>query len=256
MSDDTTIEERIAELKKAERLTGAPELREKEREAREKRLDEAMKLRVAEGKGGDVIRGRFVEVIEREDTQWVILDPNDGRPQVRLESPGFNDIYQRSAPEIAKAYEEREHTYVNEEAARVEARALISPRGNVVWDVQGVDRGALRFNPSCALSPDGSVLATLYETDKEECIVVYDAFTGEKRFDARTRRRSGSRTLSVAPGGEAIALVFGDLRSTVLAWSGDGTLVFEGQVPFRSQSAAIHDGRFVAAEHWVIRLVE
>jgi hypothetical protein len=139
---------------------------------------------------------------------------------------------------------------------RAEFLVVFDLGGNVVWDLEKEERDTLRFNPSCALSPDGSVLATLLETEKEVFVAVYDAYTGEKKFDARTRRCSGTRTLTVAPGGETIALVFGDLRSTIAAWDSDGRLVFEGQTPYRCQSGTIHEGRLVAAEHWVLRLVE
>jgi WD40 repeat protein len=128
--------------------------------------------------------------------------------------------------------------------------------GRVVWQLdQEEDSPELRFHYSCALSPDGSVLATLQDTERDGIVSIYDAATGEPIAEHRAPRLTGSRTLSVAIGGETTAIVFGDLRTGVTAWNREGKLVFDGMLPFRCHRATVHSGGLLVAEHWIVRLV-
>jgi hypothetical protein len=127
--------------------------------------------------------------------------------------------------------------------------------GRVVWELDDLESDELRFHYSCALSPDGSMLATMQDAEGAGIVTLYDARTGSQIAEHRVRRQPASRMLSVAIGGELTALVSGDLRTGVVAWDREGKLVFQGMLPFRCQFARIHEGGLLVAEHWVVRLL-
>ncbi len=127
--------------------------------------------------------------------------------------------------------------------------------GREVWSREPEARSELRFHYSCAISPDGSVLATLQDTERDEIISTYDARTGDLIAENRAMRRQGARTLSVSLGGEHTALVFGDMRSAFVVWDREGKLVYEGDLPFRCQVATISEGGLLVAEQWIVRIL-
>ncbi len=137
---------------------------------------------------------------------------------------------------------------------RVEYLVVFDLAGRVVWELNPPDSDELRFHYSCALSPDGSTLATLQDAERQGIVAIYDARTGEPIAEHRVRRQPASRSLSVAIGGELVALVSGDLRTGVTAWDREGKPVFAGMLPFRCQIARVHEGGLLVAEHWIVRL--
>lgn len=126
--------------------------------------------------------------------------------------------------------------------------------GREVWRAEPEARSELRFHYSCAISPDGSVLATLQDTERDEVVSIYDARTGVSIAENRTTRMQGARTLSVSLGGEYTALVFGDMRTSVVVWDRQGNLVFEGDLPYRCQTATISPGGLLVGEQWIVRI--
>jgi hypothetical protein len=137
---------------------------------------------------------------------------------------------------------------------REECLVVFDLAGKVVWELDTPESDELRFNYSCALSPDGSTLATLRDAERHGIVALYDARTGRAIAEHRVPRQPSSRTLSVAIGGELVALVNGDLRTGVAAWDREGKPIFAGMLPFRCQVAKVHDGGLLVAEHWIVRL--
>ncbi len=127
--------------------------------------------------------------------------------------------------------------------------------GRTLWRIERDRRDELRFHFSCAASRDGSVLATLHATERDEVVTIYEARSGVVIAEHRARRPSGAEMLSISPRGEMTCLAFGDQSTSVVAWDRRGAPFWEGIIPFRSQIAVAAGAGFLAAEHWVVRLV-
>ena len=138
---------------------------------------------------------------------------------------------------------------------RREELLVFDTSGKLLWESDDPAGEELRFNLACAISPDGSTLATLRDTEREQIVTAYEARTGEKLFVQRTRRRTGARTLALSPGGELISLAFGDAPTGLTVWNRNGDLVWEGTLPLRSVRLSLHAGNLLAAEDWVVRLI-
>jgi hypothetical protein len=137
---------------------------------------------------------------------------------------------------------------------RREALLVFGASGRLLWEGEESPSEELRFTLTCALSSDGSTIATLRDTEREQVVTVYEAQTGDKLFAQRVRRRSGSRTLSLSPRGELICLTFGETRTGVSAWNRKGDVVFDGILPLRSNASTIHAGNLLASAQWMVRL--
>jgi hypothetical protein len=138
---------------------------------------------------------------------------------------------------------------------RREQLLAFSTTGRLLWEGEPKADPELRFNLSCAISPDGSTLATLHDTDREQIVTVYDARNGTQLFVQRARRSPGSRTLSLSPRGELVCLSFADTRTNVSAWDRQGTLVFEGVLPLRSTKVTAANGNLLVSDEWVLHLL-
>lgn len=98
---------------------------------------ELLDIPIIHGNAGDVIRGRFVEVIDNNGVEFVKIDPNNGYPAVALESPGFKDLFQRSDSEIQETYAlENNLLYFTDASIRVEARAVQHTNGRIIWHIE------------------------------------------------------------------------------------------------------------------------
>jgi hypothetical protein len=139
--------------------------------------------------------------------------------------------------------------------SRHENLLVFNTSGRLLWQGDVLETKELRFNFACAISPDGSTIATIRDTDREQTVTIYEARTGEKISEHRVKRRSGARTLSLTPGGELICLAFSDLRTGLTAWNRQGDVVWDGMLSLRSKSASIHPGNLLVAEQWIVRLV-
>lgn len=138
---------------------------------------------------------------------------------------------------------------------RREELLVFNMSGRLLWDGGEDASQELRFNSACAISPDGSTIATLRDTDRDQIVTVYEARTGERLFEQRVRRHPGTRSLSISPGGDLICLAFGDVRTAISAWDRKGKVVFDGVLPLRSIDVTAHAGDLLSAEQWVVRLI-
>lgn len=127
--------------------------------------------------------------------------------------------------------------------------------GRLLWVVDQPDSSALWFQVSCALSPDGGTLATFHTDERELVVQVWDARTGAPLWRRTLPRQSGARCLSVAPRGELIVLASGELRTAVLAWDREGTVVWEGTLPFPFRPASVGANGLLASERWMVKLI-
>ncbi len=126
--------------------------------------------------------------------------------------------------------------------------------GTPVWSVDQPDDESLWFQLSCALAPDGSTLATFHADAREIVVQAWDMGTGERLWRRTTPRRTGGRCLSVAPRGELIVLTHGDFRTRVEAWDREGSVVWDGVVPFDSRTARIGEQHLLSAAQWIVQL--
>lgn len=126
--------------------------------------------------------------------------------------------------------------------------------GKLLWEVEVPSSEDIRFYAACAIAADGSILASLRDSERETHVTLSEARTGQTIVEQTVRRRTGVRTLSVAPDGSLTSLVFGDLHSWVVAWNREGRLVWDGALPLRCQTAKLAAGGLLVGEQWVVRL--
>lgn len=126
--------------------------------------------------------------------------------------------------------------------------------GTQLWAVQQPDGEDLWFQPSCALSPDGGTLAMFHSNGREIVVQAWDARSGERLWRRSVARYPGARQLSVAPHGKWVVLASGDLRTFVLAWDREGTVVFEGTLPFPSRQPRMRSDHLLESAEWIVRL--
>jgi len=138
---------------------------------------------------------------------------------------------------------------------RHENLLVFNTSGRLLWQGDALETEVLRFNFACAISPDGSTIATIRDTERDQMITIYEARTGEKISEHHVKRRSGSRTLSLTPGGELTCLASSDMRTGLTAWNRNGDIVWDGVLPLRSMGASVHAGNLLVAEQWIVRLV-
>jgi len=132
---------------------------------------------------------------------------------------------------------------------------VFNDSGRLLWRESQPDDEPLWFQVSCSLSPDGGTLATFHTDARELVVQVWDARHGEPLWRRAVPRASGGRRLSVAANGELVVMAWGDLRTSLLAWDREGTLVWEGTLPYPADSPRIDaDGMFVT-ERWIMRLI-
>jgi len=140
---------------------------------------------------------------------------------------------------------------------RIRRRGTIhafSDSGRPLWTVDQPESEALWFQLSASLSPDGGTLATYHSDGRDIVLQAWDGRTGERLWRRTAARRSGARHVSVAPHGRLVVLTGGDLRTFVLAWDREGTLVWDGTLPFPSGDAAVLDEHLLASDRWIVRL--
>jgi hypothetical protein len=58
----------------------------------------------------------------------------------------------------------------------------------------------------------------------------------------------------VARQGSLIVLTHGDFRTLVVAWDREGTVVWEGVLPFDSRTSRIGDDNLLNSAQWIVRL--
>jgi len=138
---------------------------------------------------------------------------------------------------------------------RREQLLVFSTSGRLLWEGEQKGDPEVRFNLSCAISPDGSTLATLLDTDREQIVTAYDARTGDQLFVQQARRSSGSRNLSLSSRGDLICVSFADARTNVSAWDRQGTLLFEGALPLRSVNVTAHEGNLLTSDQWIVHIL-
>ena len=126
--------------------------------------------------------------------------------------------------------------------------------GRLLWKQDQDESDVLWFQISLALSADGGTLATFHSTARELQVRVYDTDNGETLFRASTPRRSGTSSLSVSPDGQIVLLAHGDLRTSVVAWTREGHVVWQGDIPYPARVARIASGGLLVAERWIVRL--
>jgi hypothetical protein len=126
--------------------------------------------------------------------------------------------------------------------------------GTPAWSVDQPDDEPLWFQLSASLSPDGSTLATFHSDSREIVVQAWDMPTGRRLWRRTTPRRTGGRCLSVARRGELVVLTHGDFRTLVVAWDREGTVVWEGVLPFDSRTSRVGDHHLLSSAHWIVRL--
>lgn len=121
---------------------------------------ELLETPIIHGNAGDVIRGRFVAVTEKDGVEYVRIDPNNGYPEVAVESPGFKDLFQRSDAEIQETFAlENNLLYFTDADIRVEALAVLHSNGRIVWHVEPL------IDKKFSLPIPGSELAETYKKE-------------------------------------------------------------------------------------------
>ena len=204
-------------------------------------------------------------VVLLQDNELVVLQTN-GRIAWKTDVPLDNMIARERLSHLATASDLIVVCGTGEETSSSEFFDTLHPRrreellvfnmsGKLLWDGGEIGNLELRFSSACAISPDGSTIATLRDTDRDQIVTAYEARTGEKLFEQRVRRSSGTRDLSVSPRGELICLAFGDSRTAISAWNRKGNLVFAGILPLRSTDVTAYAGDLLTSEQWVVRLI-
>lgn len=131
---------------------------------------------------------------------------------------------------------------------------VFTDEGRLLWKTGQEDDDELWFQISVALSADGKTLATFHSTGREVVVLVYDTDTGEKLWETGTPRRSGTSCLSVSPRGQLVTLAHGDLRTHAIVWSREGSVMWEGEVPYSARVARMEANGLLVAERWMVRL--
>jgi WD40 repeat protein len=126
--------------------------------------------------------------------------------------------------------------------------------GRLLWNIDQDDTDLLWFQISLALSRDGETLATFYTDARDVRVRLFDAGTGRQVWERTTSRRSGTSCLSVSPDGQLVVLAHGDVRTSVTAWSREGDVVWEGEIPLTARVARIEAHGLLVASQWVVQL--
>lgn len=130
----------------------------------------------------------------------------------------------------------------------------LDDEGRVKWSRRQGDEDDLWFQISTAVSADGGTVATVHAPPRFYEIQAWDGATGEPLWSQRVRRASGFRSLSVSPGGRAIVFAVGDNHTSVTAWNREGTVIWDGLLPFASKDAWLAGDDLLVAEKWVVKL--
>ena len=99
-----------------------------------------------------------------------------------------------------------------------------------------------------------SAVAPLADTSREILVQLFDAATGTQIWQESAPRRPGTSCLSVSPDGQLVALVHADLRTQVILWSREGTVVWEGELPLASRAPRLGANGLLVADRWIVRL--
>jgi outer membrane protein assembly factor BamB len=126
--------------------------------------------------------------------------------------------------------------------------------GSPLWRTDQGESDALWFQISLALSQDGETLATFHSSTQKVLVQVFDAATGETLWTASAPRRPGTSCLSVSADGQLVALTHADLRTWVTAWSHEGAVVWEGEIPYTARVVRVGAGGLLVADRWIVRL--
>jgi hypothetical protein len=101
---------------------------------------------------------------------------------------------------------------------------------------------------------DGGTVVTAHAPPRFYEIQAWDGDTGEVLWSQRVRRAAGFRSLSVSPGGRVVLFAVGDNHTVVTAWNREGSVIWEGAVPFSSRGAVLAGERLLVAADWVLQL--
>jgi hypothetical protein len=126
--------------------------------------------------------------------------------------------------------------------------------GRVKWSRRQRDEEDLWFQISAAVSSDGGTVVTAHAPPRFYEIQAWDGETGDLLWSQRVRRASGFRSLSVSPGGRVILFALGDNHTAVTAWNREGSVVWDGSVPYTSREARLAGDELLVAEQWVVKL--
>jgi hypothetical protein len=126
--------------------------------------------------------------------------------------------------------------------------------GRPLWKIDQNESDLLWFQISLALSRDGGTLATFFADARDIRVRLFDADSGQQVWERTTPRRMGTSCLSISPDGQLIVLAFGDQRTYIVAWDREGTVVWEGDVPFPSRVARIGPQGLLVAQRWIVQL--
>jgi hypothetical protein len=130
----------------------------------------------------------------------------------------------------------------------------LDDEGRVKWSRRQRDEEDLWFQISAAVSSDGGTVVTAHAPPRFYEIQAWDGETGELLWSQRVRRASGFRSLSVSPGGRVILFALGDNHTAVTAWNREGSIIWDGSVPYSSKDARLAGDDLLVAEQWVVKL--
>jgi hypothetical protein len=130
----------------------------------------------------------------------------------------------------------------------------LDDEGRVKWNRRQRDEDDLWFQISAAVSSDGGTVVTVHAPPRFYEIQAWDGATGDLLWSQRVRRSSGFRSLSVSPGGRVIVFALGDNHTKITVWNREGTVIWDGSVPFISKDAVLAGRDLLVAEKWVVRL--
>lgn len=130
----------------------------------------------------------------------------------------------------------------------------LDDEGRVKWSRRQREEDDLWFQISAAVSADGGTVVTVHAPPRFYEIQAWDGETGEPLWSQRVRRASGFRSLSVSPTGRVIAFALGDNHTTVTAWNREGTVIWDGSVPYASQSPTLAGDDLLVARNWIVKL--
>jgi hypothetical protein len=132
----------------------------------------------------------------------------------------------------------------------------LDEQGRILWERRQSDEEELWFQMSAAVSPDGSVVATCHTRANVLEVRAWDSESGELLWAQTAVRGAGFRSLSLLAGGGLVVLAQCDNQTSVVAWDGEGTKVWDGDVPFASRLAKIEGDAWLVGEQWLVKLTE
>lgn len=130
----------------------------------------------------------------------------------------------------------------------------LDDEGKVKWTRRQRDEDDLWFQISAAVSSDGGTVVTVHAPPRFYEIQAWDGKTGEPLWSQRVRRASGFRSLSVSPTGRVIAFALGANHTEVTAWNREGSVIWEGAIPYSSREPKLAGDDLLVADQWIVKL--